>query len=137
MSRKVTKTKRRRCRYRIPSPIVYVLLCPETDEIKYVGVTKHPKERKAQHTKRIKRNPVNPVDKWTNSLIVLGTPPKFVRVAQLSGKGFMERSHFIFSPQSGVRMIERCMIHRLTDIGCELLNVEHNNKHKNARRQYA
>lgn len=55
---------------------VYVLRCPVTDNVRYVGVTRHPKSRESKHRSR-KSHATMAVDVWTDGLARKGTPVEF------------------------------------------------------------
>lgn len=59
---------------------VYVLRCPITDSVRYVGVTRCPKNRKTAHRSR-KSHATLAVDVWTDGLARKGTPATFHVIA--------------------------------------------------------
>ncbi len=59
---------------------VYVLTCPTTGNIRYVGVTRNPQNRKIAHRSR-KSHATLDVDVWTDRMARNGTPVGFEVVA--------------------------------------------------------
>lgn len=107
---------------------IYVLLCPITRKVRYVGSTKKPWERKQQHTKYIASRPNAPVQVWTNEMIRNGTPAIFKVLCMLRGAGWgITKSdgtgRTMFLPEKRLLAIERQLIRDCIREGCDLLNV--------------
>lgn len=103
---------------------VYVLLCPINDDVRYVGATRKPRERKHAHTRRLHTNPKYPIQFWTNELVRAGTPPKFRIVCRIKGRGlFLDPGGYVFCPESAMRDVERKLIQTCHERGCNLLNI--------------
>lgn len=102
--------------------VVYVLICPAKGDIRYVGSTSAPESRKAHHQK-IKASPTLAVDRWTNALVALGTPPAFHVVATVNAGGFKRNGSTILPGKTAGAELERLTIAALTAQGCDLLNV--------------
>jgi hypothetical protein len=56
---------------------IYILRCPQTNEIRYVGCTEHPKIRERNHCRHAVSNPNTRVLMWVKSLREQGMRPVF------------------------------------------------------------
>jgi hypothetical protein len=90
---------------------VYVLRCPDTNAIRYVGYTDYPERRKRSHCSNRPTKPKTPVQEWTASLIDAGKCAIFEIFADGFPDGFEARE------------VERAQIKKLLSEGYELLNV--------------
>lgn len=97
--------------------IVYVLLCPETKIVRYVGSTRQARSRKQCHTRQIHAVPKTPVEAWTTQMVSAGTPPIFRVVCHVRATGHLR-------PEREVRRIERALIKDFARQGKSLLNVQ-------------
>jgi hypothetical protein len=104
--------------------IVYVLICPLTKRVRYVGSTQQPKTRRYCHTRQIFEQPKTPVQAWTTELIENGTPPLFRIVSRVGGVGWRVRGGYVCQPEDMMRSIEKMIIKRCLLLGCDLLNVQ-------------
>lgn len=106
--------------------VVYILLCPNTKRVRYVGSTRQVGNRRRAHTKQVHATPKCPVQLWTNELISAGTPPLFRVIVHVRSVGWaLGSSHCrsISRPEHEVRTIEKRIIGDCLAAGCDLLNV--------------
>lgn len=68
---------------------VYVLSDPDTNDVRYIGCTRHPVERSRQWAKGQCMAPGSLVAEWVSSLIASGKRPKFEVV--FTAEGWHER----------------------------------------------
>lgn len=89
---------------------IYVLKNPETDEIRYVGVTTQTlNQRLSQHINAAKTHEMRHVCHWINSLLKVGLRPKIEQIDEVSDSDWED--------------YERYYIKHYREIGCNLTNI--------------
>jgi hypothetical protein len=102
--------------------VIYVLRCPHTDGIRYVGQTWQPRNRRNNHTRQICPAPKTRVQVWTSAMVAAGTPPIFEIVAVIKSNRTYSDDSFVCDSTFAARALESRIIRRCLDIGCDLLN---------------
>lgn len=85
---------------------IYALHCPKTDEIRYIGKSKRPKQRLKQHIDGEKKYPVS---NWAFSLAKEGLCPKMTIISEVEENEWEAEE------------IRQIQLHK--DMGCKLLNI--------------
>jgi hypothetical protein len=91
---------------------IYYLICPISNEVKYVGKTKNPKTRYNQHIKKLDKQET-PKKMWLQDLFSKGLKPKLKIVEEINGDGrSLEQKHVtlnkntilnIHNPEKGMK----------------------------------
>jgi predicted GIY-YIG superfamily endonuclease len=89
---------------------IYILRCPQTNEIRYVGCTEHPKIRERNHCRHAVSNPNTRVLMWVKSLREQGMRPVF-EIIESSERAFQHEGDWVRTFRAQ---------------GCDLLNVVFN-----------
>jgi predicted GIY-YIG superfamily endonuclease len=92
--------------------VVYALRCPHSGDIRYVGVTRCPKQRRIHH-RSAKRSHFIAVDEWTSKLAAEGTPAIWEVLIAISGEHAGMATY-----------IEEAVIAYMRKQGCNLLNAD-------------
>lgn len=88
--------------------VVYTLSDPETQEIRYVGVTHHPNSRLAEHLSKARKNREgNHRSCWIRSLLAKGLEPVFTRIEDGEGSEWaLREQHWIAHYKAlGLRLV--------------------------------
>lgn len=101
---------------------VYILLCPDTGEARYVGSCQDPKQRKRQHS-RAYANPTQPVQKWVTELVLAGKKPAFHIVAVVYGRHLEIGDTYLINACNAATSVEALLIHQIRRSDNTLLNV--------------
>lgn len=72
---------------------IYIIKCPYTNEIKYVGKTNNPNRRSKNHCNQIKKNRT-PINIWENKIITEGKRPIFEILEECDQEIWAEREMF-------------------------------------------
>lgn len=102
---------------------VYVLQCPDTRLVRYVGLTRNWKARKASHSIALPK-PTTPVQKWTTALALIGKRPIFRVVVRIQAPGLSLGGTCFIQSRALTTMAEKEVIERARLAGCDLLNVD-------------
>lgn len=108
---------------RVQKYCVYVLICPNTKKVRYVGITQAWKDRRATHT-RLQRKPITPVQFWINDLIRDGKKPIFRVIVKLQSPSLCVNDSVFMERSTTARVIEDYAIARARQCGADLLNVD-------------
>lgn len=102
--------------------VIYVLRCPDTNAVRYVGTSRNAAYRNHSHCAR-KCNRRSPVNDWTSSLAEQGKQPIFEVVSEIRFAQPPEGERPACYPDIAARHLETHFIHGYLQCGCDLLNV--------------
>lgn len=91
---------------------IYILRCPDTNDVRYVGCTQYPKIRERNHCLHTINEPKTRVQAWLKTLREQGKPPVF----EIVESGYGSWKH------------EAEWIAVFNEWGCDLLNVKQNDR---------
>lgn len=103
---------------------VYTIHCPETNHVRYVGITRQFVKRKQLHL--LPTGKSTPIKEWIRSL---GTKPSFQIACEITSDRHINTgfsSAVVFDSRSLVQTVEKSLIRRIRGLGFPLLNVEFN-----------
>lgn len=97
---------------------IYILRCPDTSNVRYVGCTQFPTHREREHCIHAITIPKSPLQVWLKELRSTQKMPVFEIVDSFNANGFniIERG------------IESNWIQNYKEQGCDLLNVAWNSR---------